>query len=317
MQDGLIVVTGANGFVGRNLVRTLDAEGYRVRRIVRNHSSERCTADVVAVGDISGDTYWNDAVTGAQTIVHLAGLAHVDQPDENTTKELYYRINAEGTQSLAKAAIKAGVRRFILVSSIGVNGPSSVALPFTASDEPRPANAFARSKAVAEVLLREAAEHTGMEWTVLRPPMIYGPDAPGNFARLAKLAKTGLPMPVGASTARRGFVAIDNIVDLMKTLITHPAAANRLFLVRDNEQPTIGELIEMICSAIGQRSRVVAVSPRLVKLTLSTLGRSQDYERLFAPLEIDISSTTEVLNWTPPVPMQHALSMALSSELRA
>jgi nucleoside-diphosphate-sugar epimerase len=314
MHKRIVLVTGASGFIGRALLRALEADGQHVRIAVRRPlPASDAQRDTTLIGDISGDTDWRAAVAGVDTIVHLAGLAHVEKGSVQAASGGHHRVNAEGTEALAKAAVAAGVRRFILASSIGVNGTNSGAHPFKPNDPPNPSNAYGESKRDAEVRLRTVAEHSSMSWVVVRPPMVYGAEAPGNFARLARIARTGIPLPVGASTARRAFVAVDNLTDLIQRLVTSPAAANQTFLVRDALQPTVGELIGMIGQAIGKPSRVVSVSPVLVKGALSAIGRGDDYERLFAPLEIDMSDTTERLGWTPPISLQEGLRRALTA----
>jgi nucleoside-diphosphate-sugar epimerase len=311
MPNGIVLVTGASGFIGRALAQALAESGWRVRTSVRHAATAVPSGDVVSVGEISGATDWRAAVAGVDAVVHLAGLAHVAETTEAAAHGAHYRINAEGTESVAKAALAAGVRRFILASSIGVNGTNSTDHAFTAADQPNPVNAYGQSKLAAEQRLRSVANGSAMEWVIVRPPMVYGPEAPGNFARLARLSKSGIPLPVGKAEARRAFVAIDNLNSLFATLLVHPAAANRTFLVRDAEQPTVGELIDLIGKVIDRKPRVLNVPPHLVKMALTAIGRGEDYERLFAPLEIDMTETTQLLGWSPPISMQEGLRRAL------
>lgn len=313
MRNRVVLVTGASGFIGRALTVALEAEGVRVRRALRRSPSGVGTSsDCVIVGDISITTDWHEAVTGVDTIIHLAALAHISEGSAGASHDAHHRINAGGTEALAKAAAAAGVRRFILLSSIGVNGTNSGPKAFTALDAPKPMNAYGRSKLAAEEILRTVAEGSGMEWVIVRPPMVYGAEAPGNFARLARIARTGIPLPVGASRARRAFVAVDNLIALIKTLMTHTEAANHTFLVRDEEQPTVGELLKMIGKVIEKPPRLLSVPPTWVKGALSAIGRGEDFERLFAPLEIDMRDTVQRLGWIPPISMSEGLRRALS-----
>jgi len=303
-----ILVTGANGFVGRALVARLLADGARVRAAVRRTGIPfDAPVEEVVVGTIGPSTDWRPALGGVDVVVHCAARVHQLRDGSADPLAEFRVVNRDGTSRLAQQAAEAGVRRFILLSSIGVNGAETFDVPFRASDAPRPHSPYAVSKLEAETALRRIAADTGLGAVVIRPPLVYGPDAPGNFATLLRALHRGLPMPFGAIDNRRSFVAIDNLVDLIATTARSDAAAGATFLVSDGEDLSTTELLRRIAAALGRPARLVSVPPSWLRSAANLLGRRQLGQRLCGSLQIDISPTKLALGWTPPVRVDDAL----------
>lgn len=263
----------------------------------------------VAVGDIGPDTKWGEACRDVDCVIHLAGRAHVQDGPEVDGLSEFIRVNAQGTSSLAREAAAKGVRRPIFISSIGVNGNSSAA-PFTEEDPPAPVEPYAVSKLQAETVLREICAETGMEVVIIRPPLVYGANAPGNFGLLVKALARQVPLPLGAVKNRRSFVAIDNLVDLILICIDHPAAANQVFLVGDGEDLSTTELLVRLGDALGTPARLLPVPQKLMSFGLRVLGKTDLSRRLFGSLQVDITMVRNVLGWSPPVSVDEGLRRA-------
>jgi nucleoside-diphosphate-sugar epimerase len=306
-------VTGASGFLGTAVALELRRLVRHVRPVVRRVDARSgALSDASVVGDLFNETAWREVFAGTETVVHCAGLAHVDpSPGQPSVGNPHWRINADGTEAVARAAVRAGVERFIFISSIGVNGTTSAGGRFRADDVPRPVGSYAASKLEAERRLRDIAEAGGMEWVILRPPMIYGPGAPGNFGRLARLVRSGAPLPFASATNRRSFIGLQNIVSAIDVLARHRDAAGRIFLVRDAEEPTVRELMELIADLDQRRLLLFPMPPRVIKACLSLVGRGDDVDRMFLPLELDMTPITEGLGWRPPVSLRSGVCSAL------
>lgn len=218
----------------------------------------------------------------------------------------YQRVNVEGTVRLARQAAAAGVKRFIFVSSIGVNGNASTR-PFSAEDEPRPAEPYARSKWEAERELLKIHEETGMELVIIRPPLVYGPNAPGNFGSLVRWIEKGIPLPLGAIDNKRSLVGIDNLVDLIVCCIDHPAAANQTFLAGDGEDISTTELLRGVGTAMRKPARLIPVPAALLYVGATLLGRRAMAQRLLGSLQVDIGKTRKLLGWQPPYTVAEGL----------
>ena len=302
------LVTGASGFVGSALCRRLMAEGASVRGAVRQ-SVTLPGLDTVDVGDISGDTDWVRALENVSQVVHLAARVHVMNDDSADPLAEFRRVNVEGTRRLAEQAAALGVRRFVFVSSIKVNGEATEpGRPFTATDVPAPEDPYGVSKLEAEQALREICARSGMEWVIIRPPLIYGPGVRANFGSLIRWVRRGVPLPLGAMTAnRRSLVALDNLVDLIDTCLSHPGAANQTFLVSDGEDLSVAELLERIGKAMNKSARLIRVPRSLLKWGAGCVGRRDVYQRLAGSLQVDIEPTRRQLDWSPVVPVDQAL----------
>ncbi|WP_421620822.1 UDP-glucose 4-epimerase family protein [Alkalilimnicola ehrlichii] len=308
-----VLVTGANGFVGSRLMEGLSAvPAYTVAGAVRRLTGE--SADGIqrhAVGDLGAQTDWRPALAGTDVVVHTAARAHVMADAVTDPLAEYRRVNVDGTRALARQAAAQGVRRFVFISSIGVNGNINIA-PFRSTDLPAPADAYAISKYEAEQALKQIAAQTGMEVVIVRPPLVYGPNAPGNFGKLMEWVRRGVPLPLGAVNNRRSLVALDNLVDLIATCIAHPAAANEVFLVSDGEDLSTTDLLRRVGNAMGRPARLIPVPPSLLEVAAAMLGKREVARRLLGSLQVDISKTRDVLGWEPPVSVDEGLRRAVA-----
>jgi nucleoside-diphosphate-sugar epimerase len=310
MSQQRILITGANGFVGRALCAYAVAQGYIVIGITRSLCSLPKGVKNVVVGDIDNRTIWRDVLLGGDLIVHLAARAHVMSDTAVDPLEEFRRINMKGTLNLAGQAADAGVRRFVFVSSIGVNGVETFQRPFRAEDEGAPQSPYAVSKYEAELGLQALAARTEMEVVIIRPPLVYGSGAPGNFASLMRWLQRGVPLPLGAIHNQRSLVALDNLVDLLVTCLRHPAAANQIFLVSDGEDVSTPELLRHMGQAMGRPARLIPVPASLLKLVAAMIGKQDMAQRLCGSLQIDMSKTEELLGWRPPFSVDEALKKA-------
>lgn len=303
----IVAVTGATGFVGGALVRTLANRGHSVRAIVRQ-SGARWPAGVaeIAVGDLDAVTDWSAALTGVDAVVHCAARAH--QLDDRHADPLaeFRRVNAEASVNLGRQAAAAGVRRLVFLSSIGVHGGQTQGRPFRADDPPAPHSPYAVSKLEAEKGLRQLAAQSAIELVIVRPPLVYGPDAPGNFARLLRAVQSGWPLPLGAVDNRRSFIGLDNLLDLLILCLDHPDAPGT-WLASDDDDVSTTELLRRMAQALGRPSRLLPVPGSWLCRLLEAAGRHELAQRLFGSLQVDIGQTRRRLQWTPPVTMLQQL----------
>ena len=303
-----IMITGANGFVGRRLLTYLDATGHKTRAVVRRPSvTVDVPGDSTVVGAIDADTDWQKAVAGVDVVVHLAARVHVMRETEADPLEAFRRVNLEGTVALANAAVKAGVKRLIYISSIKVNGEATYGQPFTPQQAVDPQEPYARSKWEAEQALQKISKESGLEVVIIRPPLVYGPGVKANFLSLLKLANKGVPLPLGGIKNRRTMVALENLVDLIKACCEHPAAAGQVFLAADDESVSTGELVGRIYHALGRPSRVFYFPPALLALLARLVHKQAIWHRLAGSLEVDNSDAKAVLGWQPVVSMDEQL----------
>lgn len=313
MAEPRVAVTGVTGFVGRSLAKRLVAEGYHVRGLVRQWvDAPEHAQEVVRVGAVDGSTAWGEALAGIDVVVHLAARTHTIHERGGGDLAHYRPINVEGTRRLAEVATQSGVRRLVFVSSIKVNGERTSTRPFRAGDRPAPVDAYGISKWEAEQALREVAGKAGLEVVVVRPPLVYGPGAKGNFARLCRAVRRGVPLPLGAVDNRRSLVALDNLVDLLVRCVGHPGAPGQTFLVSDDHDLSTPELIRRIAQAMGKRAFLVPVPPGLLRITGRIAGRRAELDRLLGWLQVDQDHTRRTLDWGPPVTVDQALRRAVA-----
>jgi nucleoside-diphosphate-sugar epimerase len=313
---GRVLVTGATGFLGPAVAAALAGAGHDVVRGARAMPAG-IAGTWVAYGEIGPDTLWDGAFDGTDIVVHLAGLAHLPDEMAAAAADAFARVNAEGTARLAAAAARAGVRRLVLMSSALVHGPASHGRPFTEGDTPAPATPYARSKLLSETRLQAAARGAALEWVILRPPMVYGPGARGNFRRLVQLVRAGVPLPLGAATAPKSFIGIDNLADAVVRAVAHPGAANQVFLVADAETTSTVGLVRHIADALQRRVWTPYVPPALVRSALGFAGRARDVERLFDPLELDTGRIRTLLDWSPPLTLAEGVRRAVVTYSKA
>jgi len=310
-----VLVTGSTGFVGSRLVNALAAEGrYSVTTATRlsNSVSSIEKAAQVQIGEIGPLTKWAKALRGQDVLIHVAAVAHMPSGDDEILAR-YQSVNVEGTLNLARQAADAGVKRFIFLSSVGVNGNTSE-VPYRLTDKVNPQEPYAESKRHAEEGLKEVCSTEGMELVIVRPPLVYGPNAPGNFGSLVRWVEKSLPLPLGAIHNKRSLVALDNLVDLIVTCIDHPGAANETFLVSDGEDMSTTQLLRGVAEAMGKPSRLIPVPAGLLQFGATLLGKKAVAQRLLGSLQVDISHTRTCLNWTPPLTVKQGLQRCFSNQ---
>ena len=297
-----VLVTGANGFVGTAVCRVFAARGIEVRGAVRRDAG----ATQVAVGDIDANTDWTAALEGVRTVVHLAARVHVMRDTAKDPLAAFRSVNVEGTRRLAEQAIAAGVRRFVYVSSIKVNGEGTTGrAPYRENDPPDPHGDYAQSKLEAENLLRALSPR--LEVAIVRPPLVYGPGVRANFLSMMRLLVRGVPLPLGAIDNRRSLVFVDNLADLLHACAMHPRAAET-FLAADGEDISTPELLRRLARELGVRARLVPIPARILELAARAVGRSAIWDRLGGSLQVDVGKARRVLDWTPPIRIDDALA---------
>ena len=304
-----VLVTGANGFVGGALCGALIGS-YQVRGAVRK-LSEGISLDGTELvqGSLSADFDWSDALVGVSLVVHCAARVHVMNEESLNPLAEFRRVNVDGALHLASQAAVAGVKRFVFLSSVKVNGEKSErGQPIVADQEPNPGDPYGISKMEAEEGLRALARETGMEVVIIRPPLVYGRGVRANFLAMMRWLWRGTPLPLGAvTTNRRSLVALDNLVDFIATCVDHPAAANQVFLVSDGEDLSTAALLQRMGRALGRPARLIPVPVGLLTFGATMLGRSGVAQRLCGSLEVDISKTRELLGWVPPISVDEGL----------
>jgi nucleoside-diphosphate-sugar epimerase len=311
----MILLTGATGFVGSALASRLSSDDANVHVVAAIRKANVVLPNGVVpfhLADISSTTNWQAALQGINTVVHLAARVHVVNDKSPDPLSSFLQLNAKSTANLARQAATAGVKRFVFLSSIKVNGElTQTGQPFTAEDVPAPEDPYGVSKFEAERLLRQIASETGMEIVIIRPPLVYGPGVKANFNSMMRVLSKGIPLPLAAVTNnRRSLVALDNLVDLIVTCINHPAAANQTFLVSDGEDLSTADLLIRMGQALKIPARLFYVPTWLLKLGALALNKSSIYQRLCGSLQLDIAKTCNVLAWHPPLSVDEGLQRA-------
>jgi UDP-glucose 4-epimerase len=311
------LVTGANGFVGRRLCETFAESGTHVRAARRSDRPAQCAhpnIEFLTVGDIGPETDWSVALKDIAVIIHLAARAHVMSDRAESPLDKYRWINVEGTRRLAESAAKAGIKRFVYVSSIKVNGEVTRDKSFTENDNPAPLDAYGLSKWEAELALQDISSRTGIELTIIRPPLVYGPGVKGNLLKLMQYLDKGYLLPLGNINNKRSLIALDNLVDIIALSATSANSAGQTFLVSDGEDLSTTELVQAIAAPLGKKPHLINVPENLfsfLKRVAPTLGPVID--RLTGSLVIDITKLKTVLNWTPRQNLQDGIeAMAIN-----
>lgn len=301
-----ILITGASGFVGRTLVQKLNTS-HEILALVRSQSNN-FPANIQKL--IAKDIFEVELPSDIDVIIHLAGRAHI--LNEQTTDPLseFRKVNVEGTLQLARQALDKKVKRFIFMSSIGVNGSVTSQQPFTEYTPPQPHADYAVSKLEAEEALKKLFADSDTELVIIRPPLVYAAHAPGNFARLLKLVATNLPLPFAGTRNKRSFVALENLVNFIQICIEHPNAANQSFLVADQTGISTRELVQHLKQGMGKKARFIYLPQPLMKLGAACIGKSKLYEQLFESLEVDTSKAQNLLGWKAPISTQQAILKA-------
>lgn len=308
-----VLLTGANGFVGSATTKALLRSKFEVLQAVRKSTN----LDEISIGDVDGGTDWTKALIDCSVVIHCAARVHMMQDSVSDPFSEYQKVNVAGTLNFARQAARAGVKRFVFLSSIKVNGEATCkGVPYTDHDVASPEDAYGISKAEAETGLRLLSNETGMEVVIIRPPLVYGPGVKGNFSNLMSWVSRGLPLPFGLATSnRRSFVGLDNLVDLILTCIDHPNAANETFLVSDGEDLSTTDLLGRIGLALNRPARLIPVPVSILIIASRLLGKSSIAQRLLGSLQVDISKTCTLLNWKPPVSVDEGLRRAAQQRL--
>lgn len=297
-----VLVTGAGGFIGKAVFSKFkelpDVQPVGASR-AKSEEYSKCP-------ELSQFADWSGLLREVDVIVHAAARAHVLNETSPNPVGMFREANVAGTLALARQAVQAGVKRFIFLSSIGVNGNFST-IPFTEKDTPAPWGDYAQSKYEAEQQLLSLAEETGLEVVIIRPPLVYGPNAPGNFGLLEKVVAKGLPLPLAGIRNQRSFVSIWNLVDLITLCLDHPEAVGEVFVVCDGEDVSTTELLEKIGSASGCPVRLFWMPSLFLKFGASLMRKREAYDRLFGSLQVDASHVKKTLGWTPPFSLDEGL----------
>jgi len=280
-----ILITGQNGFIGKALFNLLQQQGHKVQGTVR--SEQKTDKDIVAVGDISSTTNWTEALKDIESVIHLANRAHVLNDKSKDLLTVFRQVNVDGTIQLAKQAVESGVKRFIFVSSIKVNGEFTDQKPFNVNDRPDPQDPYAISKLEAENALRKISKKSSMEVIIIRPPLVYGQGVKGNFQRLTRLVELGVPLPFASINNKRSLISLDNLIQILAKSISYPALANQILLVADEQDLSTPELIRKIATSINKPVRLFHFPPNLLKILGKLIGQSKLIERLCENLQID------------------------------
>lgn len=312
-----ILLTGGSGFVGFKIAQTLAKSDVKLVLGVRSGfypiSHQWLEGQVRTVGDIDANTNWKSCLERVDTVVHCAAVSNVGQRATYQDLSALRAINVDGTLNLASQATSAGVKRFVFLSSIKVNGEfTKPNIPFTPEDPALPSDVYGASKFEAEEGLKKICQRAGMEFVIIRPPLVYGPNAKGNFARLVKLVKTGIPLPLAEINNQRSLIALDNLVDLVITTITNPRAANEVFLASDGHDLSTSDLLQGLAQAMGKPSRLFPCSPKILANAAKCLGKIDLFDRLLGSLQADISKTKRLLKWAPPVTVEEGLRRCFS-----
>ncbi|MBS1156629.1 MAG: dependent epimerase/dehydratase family protein [Proteobacteria bacterium] len=303
----MILVTGADGFVGLHLCNALFLANVPFKAATRQSKNLiGCNIYSNAVGDIDANTDWGQALHGCSTVIHLAARAHVLHEESRDPAILFRNVNVDGALSLARAAVRAGVKRFVFVSSIGVLGNKN-SVPFDQGSMPNPQELYAISKLDAENSLKKLAGETGLELVIVRPPLIYGPGNPGNFLRLLKLLSLGLPLPFSSIVNLRSFVGVENLSDFLIRCAQHPLASGETFLIADGEDVSLPDLLRGLAVGLGIKARLFAFPLSLMLAIAGLLGKRITVEKLFSGLRVDAGYARNKLDWKPPVPLQEGL----------
>lgn len=303
-----VFLTGATGFVGGAVLRRLISDGANVTAAVRGNADALEKGVQVVRFDAFDTTHWQESFVGIDAVVHCAARVHVMNDAETDPLAAFRKVNVQGTLSLAEQAAQAGVRRFVFISSIKVNGEGTLpGRPYTTDDRPEPSDPYGISKFEAEQGLLALAERTDMEVVIIRPVLVYGPGVKANFLNMMRWLDKGVPLPFGAIDNRRSLVALDNLVDLIVTSLTHPAAANQVFLVSDGEDLSTTQLLHKTAAALGKSARLLPIPSWMLSTAANLMGKKALSQRLCGSLQVDIHKARTLLQWSPPVSVDNAL----------
>lgn len=296
----MILLTGSNGFISRHLLH--DLKNKKKCKLLGRGNNLNAEFDCYYQKEVNSKEDYKEVLCNVSCIVHCAARVHLMTDDSLEPLEDYREVNTAGSLNLARQAVEAGVKRFIFLSSIKVNGEATqLGKPFTSGDARQPEDDYGQSKSEAEEQLLQLAEETGLEVVIIRPTLVYGPGVKANFASLMSLVSKGSPLPFGAITNnKRSLVSVKNLVDLIVTCIDHPKAVNQVFLVSDDNDLSTASMVKHMATALGKANRLLPIPLWCYHLLGKLCGKQNVVERLLGSLQVDISHTRKVLDWKPP-----------------
>jgi len=303
------LITGASGFVGSAVCAEAIRQGWEVSAGTRKPANKHDSINWKLIGPIDGTTDWAEALEGIDVVIHLAARVHVMEDSASDPLAEFRKVNVLGTERLALEAAGMGVKRFVYISSIGVNGALTQELPFTEHDIANPSSYYATSKWEAELALQRIAKETGMEVVILRPPLIYGGKAPGNWAKMLKVISHRIPLPVASVNNKRSFIYVDNLVDVVIKCATHPAAAGQTYLVSDGEDISTPELCRILGEGMNCSAHLFRCPTMILKFAGAMVGQSEQVARLLGSLQVDSNKIRRELEWSPPYTLKQGLEI--------
>ena len=313
MKDKLLL-TGANGFLGSYFIKSFDSL-FNIVGVYRNKNQVKTAAHVL-IDKLDSKTDWSKHLADVDFVVHTAARVHVMKDESLDPISEFRKVNTNGTLNLAKQAADAGVKRFVFISSIKVNGEfTNEDTKFTANDQYIPTDPYGLSKYEAEIGLKEISQNTGMDLVIIRPPLIYGPNVKANFRSMIKWVNKGVPLPFGSINNKRSLVSLTNLVDFIKVCLSHPDAANEIFLISDGVDVSTTELLHQIGNALNKRAKLIPIPVVLMKFVAKMIGKKDIADRIFGNLQLDSGNTNTLLDWQPIVTMEEELKMTVEAYL--
>lgn len=304
MMNKSIVITGANGFVGSRLSSHFEKLGLDCRKVVRESHAVIDAKYTIPI--IDGSTDWKDILEGAEVVVHTAARVHM-MKEVSDAHELYYQTNVEGTVALAKQAVTAGVKKFIYISSIKVNGEETTGTPFTEDVQNPPQDPYGSSKYHSEQQLLEVVQDSNMKVVIIRPPLMYGPGVKANFLQLIKMVDKGVPLPLGAIRNCRSLLCVDNLVDFIHTCIITELNKSETFLLSDMDDVSTTRIVKAIRKSLHSSTLIVPVPMKILQILFTLIRRPAFYSKLCGNLQIDSRKAQKVLSWEPPLSFEEGL----------
>ena len=306
-QPSKILITGASGFIGQALLKRLTRDHLTVRCILRQQNQNFNHIEHILMPSMSESNDWRRALEGCDIVIHLAARVHVMHEDSKDPLSEFRKTNVVLTTNLARQAAALGVKRFIFLSSVKVNGEGTRHNVFNESQAANPQDPYAISKWEAEEALRHLSKKTDMEVVIIRPPLVYGPGVKANFLKMMRYLQRGVPLPLGNIQNKRSLVGLNNLVDFIVTCVSHPKAANQTFLISDDDDISTSNLLRLISKVMDKRPRLIPIPSKLLFWLFSMIGRGDFAERLLGSLEVDISKAKKLLSWSPPTTMEDEL----------
>lgn len=317
MTGNIVLITGASGFVGRHLLAHLKKCGQLARAIYRSQPLETACDDFYILPQVDKQTDWADALTGVDVVIHLAARVHVMKDTAVDPLHEFLEVNVHASLNLAKQAAIAGVKRFIYVSSIKVNGEYTESKPYSELDLPNPQDPYGISKWQAEQSLMQLCAELDMELVIVRPPLVYGPGVKANFLNLIKIIDRRIPLPLGSIRNQRSLLYVGNLVDALILCATHPQAAGETFILSDGEDVSTPQLINKLAGCLHRKFALYRFPLGWMRFLTSLIGKTAAFQRLTSSLQVDSSKIRHMLNWRPPYSLDQGLKLTVEAYLKA